>query len=137
MVNQMVSLRCFFFSSRRRHTRFDCDWSSDVCSSDLWKARPDWSSDGTHVVYSSYLGRQWNQLWLTTSEGGDPFPLTYGEFDATAPRWSRDGSRIAFVSNEGGNTSLWVVGVGGGRREPVEMRERHYREPVGLLRVTV
>src|SRR2546430_7246242 len=26
---------CFFFSSRRRHTRFDCDWSSDVCSSDL------------------------------------------------------------------------------------------------------
>src|SRR2546430_6154805 len=26
----------FFFSSRRRHTRFDCDWSSDVCSSDLW-----------------------------------------------------------------------------------------------------
>src|SRR2546427_9249186 len=30
-------LRCFFFffSSRRRHTRFDCDWSSDVCSSDL------------------------------------------------------------------------------------------------------
>src|SRR2546430_8600708 len=31
----------FFFSSRRRHTRFDCDWSSDVCSSDLphWYGR--------------------------------------------------------------------------------------------------
>src|SRR5260370_4736981 len=29
----------FFFSSRRRHTRFKCDWSSDVCSSDL-KIRP-------------------------------------------------------------------------------------------------
>src|SRR5256886_8786804 len=29
----------FFFSSRRRHTRFDCDWSSDVCSSDLGKLR--------------------------------------------------------------------------------------------------
>src|SRR5256886_17261805 len=28
----------FFFSSRRRHTRFDCDWSSDVCSSDLYRA---------------------------------------------------------------------------------------------------
>src|SRR3954466_1070641 len=26
---------CFFFSSRRRHTRLSCDWSSDVCSSDL------------------------------------------------------------------------------------------------------
>src|SRR2546430_9963923 len=30
-----VSRLVFFFSSRRRHTRFDCDWSSDVCSSDL------------------------------------------------------------------------------------------------------
>src|SRR2546430_5032624 len=29
----------FFFSSRRRHTRFDCDWSSDVCSSDLDEVR--------------------------------------------------------------------------------------------------
>src|SRR5205085_4071908 len=29
----------FFFSSRRRHTRFDCDWSSDVCSSDLRATR--------------------------------------------------------------------------------------------------
>src|SRR2546430_3787833 len=29
----------FFFSSRRRHTRFDCDWSSDVCSSDLESPR--------------------------------------------------------------------------------------------------
>src|SRR5260370_15789372 len=28
----------FFFSSRRRHTRFKCDWSSDVCSSDLAQA---------------------------------------------------------------------------------------------------
>src|SRR2546430_5075519 len=31
----------FFFSSRRRHTRFDCDWSSDVCSSDLVEAALD------------------------------------------------------------------------------------------------
>src|SRR4030066_405668 len=30
-----VYINFFFFSSRRRHTRFKCDWSSDVCSSDL------------------------------------------------------------------------------------------------------
>src|SRR5690606_40070988 len=30
----------FFFSSRRRHTRFSRDWSSDVCSSDLIQAEP-------------------------------------------------------------------------------------------------
>src|SRR4030066_1393929 len=45
----------FFFSSRRRHTRFKCDWSSDVCSSDLgWKLSFPW--DGT---------RTW--LWLASS----------------------------------------------------------------------
>src|SRR2546430_7901089 len=32
----------FFFSSRRRHTRFDCDWSSDVCSSDLLSTLSVW-----------------------------------------------------------------------------------------------
>src|SRR2546427_13006201 len=34
-VGVSVFVFFFFFSSRRRHTRFDCDWSSDVCSSDL------------------------------------------------------------------------------------------------------
>src|SRR2546430_7140242 len=42
-ANQLVSVGAdiafdVFFSSRRRHTRFDCDWSSDVCSSDLGRA---------------------------------------------------------------------------------------------------
>src|SRR5882762_11245151 len=37
---------CFFFSSRRRHTRFKCDWSSDVCSSDL-------SAGATSTIRSS------------------------------------------------------------------------------------
>jgi TolB protein len=102
-----------------------------------WKARPDWSPDGHRVVYSSYLGRQWNQLWLITPEGGDPVQLTYGDFDATAPRWSPDGSRIAFISNEGGNTSLVVLELPGGRRTRVEARTRRYRNPVARLRVIV
>src|SRR5256886_3934805 len=33
--SDVIVFSFFFFSSRRRHTRFDCDWSSDVCSSDL------------------------------------------------------------------------------------------------------
>src|SRR5256886_5778812 len=35
IIEIMSVVNFFFFSSRRRHTRFDCDWSSDVCSSDL------------------------------------------------------------------------------------------------------
>src|SRR2546430_10083134 len=53
----------FFFSSRRRHTRFDCDWSSDVCSSDLgtvsariW-CSPDQSRGAVRLI------------------GGTPYPL--------------------------------------------------------------
>src|SRR5699024_11739609 len=36
-VLYFCTYRCFFFSSRRRHTRSKRDWSSDVCSSDLVK----------------------------------------------------------------------------------------------------
>src|SRR5438105_15434289 len=36
----MTFFHFFFFSSRRRHTRSTRDWSSDVCSSDLWQLAP-------------------------------------------------------------------------------------------------
>src|SRR5690242_21050832 len=44
----------FFFSSRRRHTRLTCDWSSDVCSSDLERRRV---LDGCRVVPADRLGK--------------------------------------------------------------------------------
>src|SRR5260370_16190881 len=59
----------FFFSSRRRHTRFKCDWSSDVCSSDLgWlEVRPvgksgpyvywRWRRPGERKIQTEYYGR--------------------------------------------------------------------------------
>src|SRR5205807_3782036 len=93
--------------------------------------------DGHRLVYSSYLGRQWHQLWVLRAEGGDPFPLTYGEFDVTAARWSRDGKRIAFISNRDGNTSLWVQDVLSGRQTPLVVRERRYRNPTGRLRIII
>src|SRR5690242_20861462 len=44
----------FFFSSRRRHTRLTCDWSSDVCSSDLPSAQSEREEVGSFV--DSFLG---------------------------------------------------------------------------------
>src|SRR5690606_39778257 len=41
----LLELFLFFFSSRRRHTRFSRDWSSDVCSSDLYSQVPWFWSD--------------------------------------------------------------------------------------------
>src|SRR6266481_8594875 len=51
----------FFFSSRRRHTRWNCDWSSDVCSSDLmiWRGWP------IEKILALFAGRL---------EGGQPGP---------------------------------------------------------------
>ena len=94
-----------------------------------WRARPDTSPDGTRIVYSSYLGRQWQQLWLLPVAGGYPFPLTYGEFDNTNPRWSPDGRTIAFISNRDGNTALWLVDAYSGRQQPVRIRERRHLRP--------
>jgi len=102
-----------------------------------WKARPDWARDGKRVVYSSYLGRQRNQLWLTTAEGGDPLELTCCECDHTRPRWSPDGRRIAFVSNEAGNVSLRVVTIPGGAVETIAPASRRRLRPTGTLRITV
>src|SRR5256886_5369136 len=48
----LFSIFFFFFSSRRRHTRFDCDWSSDVCSSDL--ASPEAALAGIEVGMPIY-----------------------------------------------------------------------------------
>jgi len=102
-----------------------------------WKARPDLSPNGRRVVYSSYLGRQRNQLWLMTGEGGDPFELTYCECDHTAPRWSPDGRRIAFISNQDGNPSLRVVTVPGGAVEIVRAVVRRTLHPTGKLQVSL
>jgi TolB protein len=102
-----------------------------------WKARPDFSPDGKRIVYASYLGGQWHQLWVMASEGGDPFPLSYGDFDNTNPRWSPDGKQIAFISNRGGNTSLWTQEVLGGAERQLLPNEKHYLKAMGQLSITI
>jgi dipeptidyl aminopeptidase/acylaminoacyl peptidase len=102
-----------------------------------WHARPDASPDGTRIVYSSYLGRVWQQLWLLPASGGYPFPLTYGDYDNTNPRWSRDGRRIAFISNRSGNTALWLIDAFSGEERPLHIAERRYLQPHTPLRLQV
>jgi TolB protein len=102
-----------------------------------WKARPEFSPDGRRIVYSSYLGQQWQQLWLMPSGGGDAFPLSYGDFDNINPRWSPDGKRIAFISNRGGNTSLWTQEVLGGAQAQLLVKDKNYLVPMAKLTITV
>lgn len=102
-----------------------------------WKARPSFSPDGKRIVYASYLGQAWHQLWVMPAQGGDPFPLSYGDFDNINPRWSADGRKIAFISNRGGNTSLWIQQIPGGGQRRVQTRNRKYLAPMGKVSITV
>src|SRR5256886_8573308 len=56
MTIRMSGVIFFFFSSRRRHTRFDCDWSSDVCSSDLDLGSPRYPTDHEIVEGGDGIG---------------------------------------------------------------------------------
>ncbi|HYX45978.1 MAG TPA: CehA/McbA family metallohydrolase [Sphingomicrobium sp.] len=102
-----------------------------------WSARPETSPDGKQVLFASYHGRQWRQLWVTTPSGEAPLPLTYGDFDRWNARWSPDGERIAFIGNELGNTSLVLHDYVGGAETPVVASKRRYLSPMGKLTLDI
>jgi len=102
-----------------------------------WKARPDSSPDGSRMVYSSYLGRQWQNLWVMPANGGDAFPISYGDWDQTNPRWSPDGKRLAYVSNQSGTTSLHVLTLPGAEDAELVAETRAYKILRGSLELSV
>src|SRR5690242_21959866 len=57
----------FFFSSRRRHTRLTCDWSSDVCSSDLGLSEVETTTLEVQVTYETV-----DELWEPAIHVGGP-----------------------------------------------------------------
>src|SRR5690606_39315205 len=100
-----VRLGCFFFfSSRRRHTRFSRDWSSDVCSSDLdWLVMTDADLD----------------VFREEEEAPAAFPLTSGRergYHRSAVDTFLEAARGAF-EDEIGRASCregaWIAGSGG------------------------
>src|SRR5690606_8918107 len=68
----------FFFSSRRRHTRFSRDWSSDVCSSDLATLCLLFSSSRPSFAQETVVSGK-----ITDASSGDPLPFVNVFFDGT------------------------------------------------------
>lgn len=102
-----------------------------------WRTKPDVSPDGTRLVYGSYVGRNWHQLWLLPTNGGYPLPLTYGDYDNLFPRWSPQGDKIAFISNREGNTSLWLVNAYDGGQTQIKTDSFQYIKPRTSLKLVV
>src|SRR2546430_8923373 len=71
----MSSLFLFFFSSRRRHTRFDCDWSSDVCSSDLSEVMLTHTEFDLLTFLASNAGKVLSREKILNSIWGYEYPI--------------------------------------------------------------
>src|SRR5690625_7990591 len=109
----------FFFSSRRRHTRWPRDWSSDVCSSDLdWQVHsprliaypllpgepaltlaadlsPQWHVDMASPTYSASLGEFIAQLHSIDTEQARTTGIDHHEPAAARAQWAQDIDRVA------------------------------------------
>ena len=69
--------------------------------------------------------------------GGEPYQLTFGDWDHFEPRWSPDGEWIVYVANEHGLSELRLLKTFGGEERKIEIRRRVHRRPMGTLSVRV
>src|SRR2546430_8062486 len=88
----------FFFSSRRRHTSFDCDWSSDVCSSDL-------AMDKAHYIevrkargLVAILGERWDRLSAVPDQEIEAVQTVVGARLPVLPHaYLQEGQRVRII----------------------------------------
>lgn len=115
-----------WFDDRRTHL-----WTVDtesgaarqITSGDNWNdSDPQWSPDSKKIAFVSdrsgreYDGSRNKDVWVIAAEGGDPTKISDHAFDDTQPRWSPDGTQIAFTGQVQRKQfpKLYVAPAGGG-----------------------
>src|SRR5437016_13501844 len=98
-------------SPLRAETRNDRLTALDVFNIQL-AVDPQISPDSKRVVYVRQFAdimtdRRYSNLWIVNTDGTEHRALTTGNFVETSPRWSRDGTQLAYVSNRDGSAQIY------------------------------
>ena len=85
---------------------------------------PQISPDGSLIIYvrqraDIMTDSRFSNLWIVGSDGSGHRPLTAGDFSESSPRWSPDGTRVAFISNRGGDAQIHVRWMDSGETSAV------------------
>src|SRR5690625_560836 len=126
MVTLVLSLIFFFFSSRRRHTIWPRDWSSDVCSSDLISSTygPRWgsfhrgidfarpsnrdilASAGGVVESAGYLGSYGNRIVINHNNGYKTLYAHLSSINVTVGQTVSQGEKVGVMGSTGRTTGV-------------------------------
>ena len=117
----LILLVLTFISSRAQDPKpafsnldvFQLEWASD----------PQISPDGSRVVYlrngfDIMKDRRQRSIWIVNADGSGHMKLTSRDVNESSPRWSPDGSRIAFTSSSENGSEIYIYWVASGKNGP-------------------
>src|SRR3546814_3245512 len=117
-----VSLICFFFSSRRRHTRCALVTGVQTC------ALPIWSPDGRNILFSMAIAGN-TDIYRVSSGGGAPQRLTTAPGIDVGGSYSPDGRQIVFESDRSGSQQIYVMNADGSGQRRISHGGGRYATP--------
>jgi len=88
----------------------------------------DFSSDGEMIAYSLGEKEQWDgkrnyNIWIVTGESKEHLQLTTSDKNDWNPKWSQDGSTLAFLSTRSEKTQVYTISIKGGEAKQVTFSE--------------